>query len=166
MDLQTTFNQLIKVFTKKPEQAKVVFEAKTTLVGNLKTESKVGNHQLLIDEPKEMGGTDSGPNPLETFLATLGACQEITYAAYASVMGLKLDKLEVTVKGDIDLRGLFGIGEVKPGFGKISYVTRIVSPEPAEKINELVAAVEAHCPVMDTIKNSISVEGRVEILPV
>jgi uncharacterized OsmC-like protein len=102
-------------------------------------------------------------HPLETFLAALGTCQEITYAAYAAVMEIKLDKIEVDVKGDIDLRGYFGIDEVKPGFSKITYVTRIVSSEPEEKILQLVAAVEAHCPVLDSIKTPIQVEGRVEI---
>lgn len=163
MDLGSIFNQIIKVYTKKPEQAKATFESTTSWSGNLKTESQVGSHPLVIDEPKEMGGTDAGPNPLDTFLATLGACQEITYAAYASVMGLKLDKIVVEVKGDIDLKGLFGIGDTKPAFSKINYVTRIISPEPEEKIRQLVTAVEAHCPILDTIKSPISVEGHVEI---
>lgn len=163
-DLQEVFSQVIKAFTKKPELAQAVYQAKTKLVENLKTEAQVGNHIMVIDEPQEMGGTDAGPNPLDTFLAALGTCQEITYAAYAAVMGIKLDKVEVEVKGDIDLRGLLGIGDIKPGFRKISYLTRITSLEPKEKIQQLIAAVEAHCPVMDSIKTPIEVEGKVEII--
>jgi len=165
-DLSAIFNQIIKVYTNKPELAQAEYQAKTRLVENLKTEAQVGSHKVVIDEPKEMGGSDEGPNPLDTFLATLGTCQEITYAAYAAVMGIKLEKVEVEVKGDIDLRGLLGIGDAKPGFRKISYLTKIASPEPKEKIQQLVAAVEAHCPVLDSIKTPIEVEGRVEIIVV
>ncbi|GAB6171017.1 OsmC family protein [Paradesulfitobacterium aromaticivorans] len=163
-DLQGIFNQVIKAFTKRPELAQAVVQANTKLVENLKTEAQVGNHTVVIDEPQEFGGSDAGPNPLETFLASLGTCQEITYAAYAAVMGIKLDKVEVEVTGDIDLRGYLGIGEAKPGFRKISYLTKIASPEPKDKIQQLAAAVEAHCPVLDSIKTPIEVEGRVEII--
>ncbi|WP_366922065.1 OsmC family protein [Metallumcola ferriviriculae] len=162
-DLHAVFNQVIKVFSRKPEMAKSVYSIKSRLVENLKTESRAGSHTLVIDEPQELGGTDAGPNPLDTFLVALGTCQEITYAAYAAVMGLKLDKVEVDVEGDIDLRGMLSIDDVKPGFSGISYVTRITSPEPEEKIRQLVTAVEEHCPVMDTIKSPTMVAGRLEI---
>ena len=42
-------------------------------LGNLKTEVRVGPHRLLIDEPADKGGEDTGPTPTETVLAALGA---------------------------------------------------------------------------------------------
>ena len=42
-------------------------------LGNLKTEVRVGPHRLLIDEPADKGGGDTGPTPTETVLAALGA---------------------------------------------------------------------------------------------
>ncbi|HWM77888.1 MAG TPA: hypothetical protein VEW27_03810 [Methylomirabilota bacterium] len=42
-------------------------------LGNLKVEARIGPHRLLVDEPVDGGGEDSGPTPSETLLAALGA---------------------------------------------------------------------------------------------
>jgi uncharacterized OsmC-like protein len=42
-------------------------------LGNLKVEARIGPHRLLVDEPVESAGEDSGPTPSETLLAALGA---------------------------------------------------------------------------------------------
>jgi len=39
----------------------------------------MGQHTLLVDEPLELGGADSGPNPMQLVLSALGASQEIGY---------------------------------------------------------------------------------------
>jgi uncharacterized OsmC-like protein len=37
------------------------------------------SHIFTIDEPESLGGTDNGANPVEHLLASLGACQVITF---------------------------------------------------------------------------------------
>lgn len=41
------------------------------------------SHELMLDEPLELGGTDSGPTPYEALLASLGACTAMTLRMYA-----------------------------------------------------------------------------------
>jgi uncharacterized OsmC-like protein len=67
--------------------------------------SQIRGFTTTIDEPLELGGTDSGPNPVELLLAALGGCQEIVYRAYAAVMGLEIERIEVHAKGYLDLCG-------------------------------------------------------------
>ncbi|GAB4283947.1 MAG: hypothetical protein Kow0092_38580 [Deferrisomatales bacterium] len=100
---------------------------------------------------------------MELLLAALGGCQEIVYRAYAAVMGLKIDRIEVHAKGYLDLRGLLALADVPPGFSQVTFTTRIVSEEPEEKIRQLAHTVEKHCPVMDTLARSVSVGGKVEL---
>ena len=40
-------------------------------------------HQLVVDEPNELGGTDTGPTPGEMLLASLGTCAAMTMRMYA-----------------------------------------------------------------------------------
>ena len=76
-----------------------------------RSEVALRDHRLVVDEPESLGGTDSGPNPVELILAALGTCQEITYRAYAAALAIPLEHVSVTLEGDIDLRGFFAVDE-------------------------------------------------------
>merc|ERR1711998_737504 len=67
-------------------------------------------HKLVVDEPPMMpGGANAGPNPCDLVCAALGTCQEITYKAYATAMGLHLNSISAKVEGDVDLAGFLGV---------------------------------------------------------
>lgn len=40
----------------------------------LAVESEVRGFKMVLDEPKEMGGTNKGMNPVEALLCALGSC--------------------------------------------------------------------------------------------
>ena len=161
--IKETLTAAIGAFTETPEAAKVVFRADTELVEDLKCKIAIRDFDpIMIDEPAELGGTNTAANPLEVLVGALGTCQEIIYNAYASVMGIQIDELKVEVKGYCDLRGLLSIDEKTPsGFSKIQYVTTIKSPADIEAIKQLVAVTESHCPVLDTLVRPIEVTGEV-----
>ena len=50
----------------------------------------VGQHQLIADEPENVGGNDAGPAPFDFLMAGLGACTSMTLRMYAERKGLKL----------------------------------------------------------------------------
>ena len=104
------------------------------------------DHRLVVDEPESLGGTDSGPNPVELILAALGTCQEITYRAYAAALAIPLEHVSVTLEGDIDLRGFFAVDEsVRPGYQSLRGTVRVVSSADEETLATLQQAVNAHC---------------------
>ena len=162
-ELKSTLLQTIQEIKQKPSSGQVVFRADTKLLDGVRCSAKVRDfEEIFVDEPPSLGGNDSSMNPVELILAALGTCQEIMYAAYASVMDIKLNSVSVEVKGKLDLKGLFGMDENIPaGYSSISYVTNISSPEAEEKIEQLVQAVESHCPVQDTLSRPIPVTGKV-----
>ena len=145
--------------------AKVVFRADTQLEEDVRCSAKVrGFPTIFVDEPPELGGADSAANPVELLLVALGACQEIMYSAYASVMGVQLDSVKVNLRGYLDLRGLFGMdAAIPPGYQKIIFETEVDSPADTETLMKLVRTVESHCPVMDTLVRAIEVSGSVTI---
>ncbi len=159
--LKTDLQRTIGALQNDPARAVADFQVRTALVHGVLAKAQARQFNFAIDEPGSLGGSDIA---LEYVLAALGACQEIVYAAYAAVQGLRLDAVRVDVKGPIDLRGLFGLKEgVAPGFREISYTTVIESPEDREDIEALVRTVEARCPVLDTLVNPVKVTGKVEI---
>ena len=97
-----------------------------------------------VDEPLQLGGTNTQPNPQEYLLAALNACMIVGYAALCSLEGITLDKLEIATSGNIDLRGFLGIDPtVNPGYDSLSYTVHIKgegTPEQFQKIHRMVMA--------------------------
>lgn len=141
------------------DKAGVKFRASTHLERGLTTKARMRKFHMTIDEPKELGGADEGPNPVEIMLAAFGTCQEIVYGVYAAALGIRLDKLEIDVECDLDPRGFFGVKDVPPGPSAVRFKARIESPDSPERIAELVHMVETHCPVLDALVRTVPVGG-------
>ena len=148
-----------------PNNGKLVYQADTKWEGDVKCSAKIRNFApLIIDEPAAFGGGDTAVSPADLILAALGSCQEIMYSALASTMDIPLQEVSVKLKGNLDLRGLLGMGEaddIPPGFQDISYETILKSSADKETLKELVAAVENQCPILDTLQRPINVSGHV-----
>lgn len=56
-----------------------------------------GGHELIVDEPADRGGTDTGPRPTQLLAASLAACTAITVEMYADRKGWDVGKIEVDV---------------------------------------------------------------------
>ncbi len=163
--LKTALSKTVQGIQANPAMSRVVFEAQTALVEDVRCTGHVRNFApIVVDEPPELGGQDKGANPVELLLVALGACQEIMYSAMAAMMGIRLDEVKVSLKGTLDLKGLFGMDPaIPPGYQKIAYETILRSPASEEELRKLVEAVESHCPVLDTLVRPVEVTGRVTI---
>ncbi|MFK2826807.1 OsmC family protein [Bacillus sp. B190/17] len=132
------------------------FKAKTVLKENVLVEAETRGHKVIIDEPANLGGTDQGMNPVELLLSALGACQSIVARTYAKKFEIDLQNFWVELEGDIDIDGFLGKSDVRPGFQSIRYTFHIETTAPEEKIKAYKEYIEAHCPVGDTIANTVN----------
>jgi uncharacterized OsmC-like protein len=148
-----------------PSKSKAVYRVSTEWVEDVRCTAQVRDFPpMIIDEPPVLAGKDAGMSPVELVLVSLGTCQEIMYAAYASVMDIPLDSVKVNVKGNLDLKGLFGMDESVPaGFTDIAFETTIVSTADNESLLKLVQAAESNCPVLDMLTRQVPVDGTVTI---
>lgn len=139
-----------------------MYVAETWLDDGMRTISKVrGFPEMIVDEPPVFGGTDQGMAPAEVVLTAIGACQVVMYSAYATMMDIELSELKVTSYGDLDVQGMLAINDnICPGFTSIDFEVHIVSPAGSEKIRDLIALAEAHCPLLDTISRPVPVNNR------
>lgn len=146
------------------KNGKVVYKADVQWEGDVMCTARIRNFKpMTIDEPAAFGGGDTAVSPADLILAALGTCQGIMYSALASTMDIPLDEVNVKLKGNLDLRGLLGMGEseqIPPGFQDISYETTIRSPASEEDLKRLIQAVEKQCPILDTLERPIKVSGK------
>jgi len=57
----------------------------------------VGQHQLIADEPLEVGGGNAGPEPFDYVMAGLGACTSMTLRMYAERREIALTHVSVSL---------------------------------------------------------------------
>jgi uncharacterized OsmC-like protein len=158
VSLTTLIADTRKAVADDPANAQAVFAAQGTLVGVTEVDIRTGVHTFKVDEPPALGGANAAANPVQFALASLGSCQAITYRFWAEQLGIAFDSLSVRVEGDLDIRGFFGFDDsVRPGFSAIRVEVTISGPESSGRYQELAAAVDAHCPVLDLFKNPVPV---------
>ncbi|HEX6595058.1 MAG TPA: OsmC family protein [Bacillota bacterium] len=115
----------------------------------------INGKQVIIDEPKQLGGTDQGPNPVEYVLSALGGCVNVLVVSFAKSFGVQVEDLQVHVEGDLDSDGFLGKNpNVRPGYEEIRYVVDLESPSPEENIQALLHHVDQVCPVKDTLQGT------------
>jgi putative redox protein len=147
--------------------AKAVFSVDSRQVENLRSEARIRQFSLTVDEPPTLGGSDAGPNPVELILAGLATCQEITYRAYATALGVPLDSVSVKLEGVLDLRGFFAVDErVRAGFTGVRGTVTLKSSASKDELAKLKEVVDAHCPVLDILRAPVPVEIELAAVPV
>ncbi|MCX2473865.1 OsmC family protein [Pedobacter sp. MC2016-05] len=61
-----------------------------------------GSHEVIVDEPIELGGTHKGFAPKDLLMASLASCVAITLRMYVDRKGWAVDKIEVEVNMGIE----------------------------------------------------------------
>jgi uncharacterized OsmC-like protein len=148
-----------------PEKARAKYAPATaTLESGLKCRvTGPSGEWIETDMPPALGGAGAGPNPGWFFRASLAACCATVIAAQAARLGINLTKLEVTVEGEGDHRGMLGVEDaISAGHSAIRTNVRISAQDAtSEQLEELVQWAAAHSPVGCTVRdapsNSLSV---------
>jgi len=102
---------------------------------------------------KGVGGAGAGACSGDLLLGALAACAQITCQMVAAAMGVPTERIEVTVEGDLDLRGTLGISKDVPvGFDNIRLHFDVAAPNATpEQLRGLREKTEQYCVVMQTL---------------
>ena len=117
----------------------------------------------VIDEPPQLLGDDTAPNPSEAVLAALGSCIAVGIHANAVAQGIALSSLELELEGDINITSVWGTGDISPkpvGFTAVRVRVRLDAPADRETLSRLVAHAVEWSPVTGTIRNPVPVDVR------
>lgn len=118
------------------------------------TDILANGHSLLSDEPRSLGGTNTGPTPYGLMLAGLGACTAITLRMYADRKGWPLEKVTVQLSHqkvhakDCDC-------EAQDRSGRIDLIKRglLLEGDLDEKQIARLMEIADRCPVHRTLHN-------------
>jgi len=116
----------------------------------------------VIDEPPQLLGDDTAPNPSEAALAALGTCVCVGIHANAVDKGITINKLELELEADINITSVWGVGDTseKPvGFSDVRVKANIDADAPREDLEAMLEHVLKWSPVTGTYRNPVPVSG-------
>jgi uncharacterized OsmC-like protein len=143
----------------EPDVAATKWNASVNWKGGFRSEAKIREFApAASDEPGALGGTDTGPNPVEQVLAALGNCLAVGYAANATAAGIELKDLNIELEGDLDLHAFLGLKDGNAGYDNISVRVHIDSDAPADAIRALHDKVVGTSPVGHTLARAVPVK--------
>ncbi len=110
---------------------------------------------LQTDEPFEDGGSNSGPNPMQLFIASLAGCQNEQAQVVAEELSLSITQIDINVEIDLDLSGFMGESDNSNGSYKNVRLETLVSGEVTdEQIKTLGKKVDDRCPILGLLRTS------------
>src|SRR6266576_6950267 len=113
----------------------------------------IGRAIYHAEAHKGVGGAGTAACSGDLLLGALAACAQITCQMVATAMGIATERIEVSVEGDLDLRGTLGIArDIPVGFEEIRVTFDIDAPAAtAEQLQALREKTEQYCVVMQTL---------------
>ncbi len=131
---------------------KATMKVEAMINEGFKTDVKC-SHPFVIDQPKQAGGTDLGPNPLEIFLSSLASCVCAVGRIISNQRKLGVRAINVQLEGDIDKGFLLGMTEEgRAGFEEFRMKVDIDADMTDEEKMNFVNDIAKRCPVADNIK--------------
>lgn len=115
------------------------------------------------DEPPVLLGNNAGPNAVEAVLHALASCLAVGFVYNAAAQGIKVEELDFSLEGDIDLHGFLGLSDrVRSGYENIRVSYRVKTDAPRAKVEALCDYVQKTSPVLDIIRNPVPVTVTLE----
>ena len=167
--------EVVREIERDPAKGQVEFRVLSEWTGQTRSRTSVDSYSIGgqrvyrhftidADEPFELLGRNTAPNPQELLMTALNACITVGYVAGASLRGIELEKLQIETSGRLDLRGFLGIdAKVAPGYDTIHYVVRIKgtgTPEQFQEIHEMVARTS---PNYFNISRPVAIDARLVV---
>jgi uncharacterized OsmC-like protein len=162
MDIRSLQKPLKDQYRSDPNASKISLRAKGGESGApIACSVDIGRAIYQAEAHKGVGGASSGACSGDLLLGALAACAQITCQMVAAAMGIRTERIEVTVEGDLDLRGTLGISkEVPVGFETIHLRFDIAAPEATpEQLRSLREKTEQYCVVMQTLAHPPKLES-------
>jgi uncharacterized OsmC-like protein len=120
---------------------------------------------LEADEPPVLLGKDGAANPVEYLLHALAACLTTSMVYHAAAQGIRIEEVESSLEGDIDLRGFLELDQnVRKGYEGIRVNFKIKADVPDEQLQGIVQLGTGHSPVFDSLTGGVPVSVKAERL--
>jgi uncharacterized OsmC-like protein len=161
MDLRATQQPLKDRYRTDPAAAQITLRASGSRAdAPVACSVDLGRAIYEAQAHEGVGGAGTAACSGDLLLGALAACAQLTCQMVATAMGIDVDRVEVFVAGDLDLRGTIGLErDVSAGFATIRLRFEIDAPTATtEELTSLKAKTERYCTVLQTLTTPPQIE--------
>jgi uncharacterized OsmC-like protein len=154
MDLRSLQKPLKEKYRNDPSTSQITLKAQGSQTTTpISCSVDIGRAIYQAEAHTGVGGAGTAACSGDLLLGALAACAQITCQMVATAMGVPTNHIEVSVEGDLDLRGTLGLAKDVPvGFEQIRVHFDIDAPEATpEQLQALREKTEQYCVVMQTL---------------
>ena len=154
MDIRSLQKPLKEQYRSNPDASRITIRAKGGQTDvPVACSVDIGRAIYQAEAHNGVGGAGTGACSGDLLLGALAACAQITCQMVAAAMDIPTERIEVTVEGDLDLRGTLGISkDVAVGFESIRLRFDVAAPKATpEQLQGLREKTEQYCVVMQTL---------------
>jgi len=102
---------------------------------------------LTIDEPVERGGTNLGPTPTESVVATLIGCTNVIAHKCAKKQNINIGNLHISAVCEFDRRGVLLEEEIDIPFKKVTLTVKTNPTVDKSELDRIAKDVAKYCPL-------------------
>lgn len=112
-----------------------------------RTDVRVRDRSVVIDEPAERGGTNQGLTPTETLMASLIGCTNVITHKVAARNGVAIKSLNVRLEAQFDRRGVMLQEEIDLPFPAATLTIDLETDADAAALERVKRELAMFCPV-------------------
>ena len=101
------------------------------------------------------------PSPLQYFIASIGFCMFSQLKRFASKGQIPIDDVEMDLRMTYDLRGQFSIKDFSDAARGLTYLFKIKSAAPVDKIIKVGQLTDKGCHTVNSMRKRVPVSGKI-----
>ena len=154
LDIRSLQKPFKEQYRRDPQTSRITLTARGTETSTpLSCSVDIGRAIYQAEAHTGVGGSGTAACSGDLLLGALAACAQLTCQLVASSMGIQTQRIEVSVHGDMDLKGTLGLSkEVPVGFQAIRVKFDVDAPDATpDQLRSLQEKAEQYCVVLQTL---------------
>jgi len=158
-----TMRETMRLWEQEPEKA----QGRPTVTARSDGSQAVieaGPFSWRADLPQALGGSNQAPSPTALLLSALAGCAVVFIRdTLAPQLGVQVDAVEATARGEADSRGLLGMSGVAPDLQNIQLEIEIQSPGGEVDVQRIYQAWQERCPIYLALTRKMDVSLKLQV---
>ena len=155
--LRDLYEAQLRVFARRPELARGSGHSSVrTIESGVACAVEHEDRTVLVDLPRDEGGSATAPDPAQLMRASLGASLAMGYRVWGERLGVSVERVELDISCEYDARGQMGLDDAVPvGWKRVVIQVRVTSRADGADVRRVVEMADRLSPMLANLSAGI-----------